>query len=68
MSTYIKIGVSGRFDSNEQLLTPKVSNRPICFLPVLIGWMIFPLLSRRKKDQVLFKQLSNGTEEDFLLF
>jgi hypothetical protein len=26
---------SGRFDSNEQLLTPKVSNRPICFLPVL---------------------------------
>ena len=26
--------ISGRLDSNEQDLTPKVSNRPICFLPV----------------------------------
>lgn len=27
---------SGRLDSNEQDLTPKVSNRPICFLPVML--------------------------------
>ena len=31
--------VSGRPDSNEQDLTPKVSNKPICLLPVYSVFM-----------------------------